>query len=162
MVLDWKTNSKLQVILCTCGVVDDPYILVRYQLISFQSDKWQDWSTSHFICLFGIEGWSFDRHDSHAPMLMVATERTSVRQLVGGRWINCQSKSNWFLSYRINLRCGNGVGRTCGARGIPDFEGVENYKSHIWHHPHKDSIPWPSLKSCMKLDAASLATMSEA
>ncbi|KAI2501323.1 DUF726-containing protein [Fragilaria crotonensis] len=66
------------------------------------------------------------------PMLMVAKEWISVRELVGGRLINCHNKSDWILSYMINIRCWNGVSRTCGVHGIPDIEGVENYEvSHL-------------------------------
>ena len=66
------------------------------------------------------------------PMLMVAKEWISVHELVGGRLINCHNKSDWISSYMINIRCWNGVSRTCGVHGIPDIEGVENYEvSHL-------------------------------
>jgi hypothetical protein len=66
------------------------------------------------------------------PMLLVAKEWISVRELVGGRVINCHNKSDWILSYMINIRCWNGVSKTCGVHGIPDIEGVENYEvSHL-------------------------------
>jgi len=66
------------------------------------------------------------------PMLIDRKEWIACRELVGGRVINCYNKSDWILSYMINIRCWNGVSKTCGTHPIQEIEGVENYEvSHL-------------------------------
>lgn len=66
------------------------------------------------------------------PRLVDTTEWVTCRELVSGRFINCYNKSDWMLSYMINIRCWNGVSRVCGTNPIAKVGGVENFEvSHL-------------------------------
>jgi Protein of unknown function (DUF726) len=66
------------------------------------------------------------------PMLIDNKDWIACRELASGRVINCYNKSDWILSYMINIRCWNGMSKTCGTYPILGIEGVENFEvSHL-------------------------------
>jgi hypothetical protein len=66
------------------------------------------------------------------PMLIENKDWIACRELASGRVINCYNKSDWILSYMINIRCWNGMSKTCGTYPILGIEGVENFEvSHL-------------------------------
>lgn len=73
------------------------------------------------------------------PSIINSKEWIQCREIVAGRLVNCYHKSDWILSYMINIRCWNAFVKTCGTHSI-EIKGVENYEiSHIcpshWRYP---------------------------
>mmetsp|Transcript_15807 Transcript_15807/g.26497 ORF Transcript_15807/g.26497 Transcript_15807/m.26497 type:complete len:651 (+) Transcript_15807:1118-3070(+) len=66
------------------------------------------------------------------PMRIDRKEWIACRELIAGRLVNCYNKSDWVLSYMINIRCWNGVNKACGTHPIQQIKGIENYEvSHL-------------------------------
>mmetsp|Transcript_14837 Transcript_14837/g.22823 ORF Transcript_14837/g.22823 Transcript_14837/m.22823 type:complete len:998 (+) Transcript_14837:127-3120(+) len=65
------------------------------------------------------------------PSIINSREWIQCKEIVAGRLVNCYNKSDWVLSYMINIRCWNAFVNTCGTHSI-EVEGVENYEvSHL-------------------------------
>jgi hypothetical protein len=58
------------------------------------------------------------------PRIVSHQALSMIRQVAGGRMINCYTKKDWFLSLMFTARGGT---QTCGTSPIQDVEGIENY-----------------------------------
>ena len=61
------------------------------------------------------------------PRLVDESEWSTCREMVGGRVVNCYSRSDFFLTYLFQIRTWKGVSRmTAGTHPIEGITGVEN------------------------------------
>jgi hypothetical protein len=61
------------------------------------------------------------------PRIIDLAEWISCREVVAGRICNCYNRSDWIVSYMINVRCFNAISKTCGTHEVK-MEGVENFE----------------------------------